>query len=302
MPISTAIRSLRQNSSSWFRRRATASNVPSSKKALFRLVMVPPKNRVGDAVTRKFVPALAAMSMIPRALNSIQQNGRFWDWWKSTVRWSLAGKAHLFRRAGGGLCRCLELFGNDAHTWPARSRAEGRDIAATVPYVFGETRVATLALLTFTVHSGLRSSGVVMTKFSGHAVTFRSSPTVCAETPRFWSASTRILSGKPPRAIWSAAVLLGLYRIRASLTARYQLLTAGNSLALLYAAAISLKGQLKQDSPPNNQGGRYQNGLVETQNFAATNCGVAVRGVQCAPNLNDALLKVIEHEPASPSS
>jgi hypothetical protein len=99
MPISTAIRSLRQNSSSWFRRRATASNVPSSKKALFRLVMVPPKNRVGDAVTRRFVPALAEkfMSMIPRTLNSIQQNGRFWDWrrttfstgrdlWKSTVR------------------------------------------------------------------------------------------------------------------------------------------------------------------------------------------------------------------------
>jgi hypothetical protein len=110
MPFSTAIRSLRQNSSSWFRRQA--SNVPSSKKALFRLVMVPPKNRVGDAVTRKFVPALAEprVSMIPRALNSIQQNGRFWDWWKSTVRWSLAGKAHLFRRAGGGLCRWLNCL------------------------------------------------------------------------------------------------------------------------------------------------------------------------------------------------
>jgi hypothetical protein len=52
MPISTAIRSLRQNSSSWFRRRA--SNVPSSNKALFGLVMVPPKNRVGDAVTLSF--------------------------------------------------------------------------------------------------------------------------------------------------------------------------------------------------------------------------------------------------------
>src|SRR5262249_29394396 len=72
MPISTAIRSLRQNSSSWFRRRATASNVPSSKKALFRLVMMPPKNRVGDDVTPTLVPALAEerMSMIPRALNS----------------------------------------------------------------------------------------------------------------------------------------------------------------------------------------------------------------------------------------
>ena len=46
MPISTAIRSLWQNASSWSRRRATASNVPSSKKALFRLVMVPPKKIV----------------------------------------------------------------------------------------------------------------------------------------------------------------------------------------------------------------------------------------------------------------
>ena len=44
-----------------------------------------------------------------------------------------------------------------------------------------------------------------------------SSPTVCADTPRFLSASTRILSGNPPRAMWSAAVLLALYRIRASL-------------------------------------------------------------------------------------
>src|SRR5438034_39460 len=86
-------------------------------------------------------------------------------------------------------------------------------------YGFGEVRVATLALLTFTALSGWRSSGVVITKFSGHAATFRSSPTVCAVTPRFLSASTRILSGKPPRAMWSAAVLLGLYRIRSSLTA-----------------------------------------------------------------------------------
>src|SRR5262249_42806874 len=41
------------------------------------------------------------------------------------------------------------------------------------------------------------------------------------------STSTRILSGKPPRAMWSAAVLLGLYRIRSSLTAWYRLLIAG---------------------------------------------------------------------------
>jgi hypothetical protein len=54
IPISTAIRSLRQNSSSWSRRRAIASNVPSSKKVLFLFVMVPPKNRVGDAVAHRF--------------------------------------------------------------------------------------------------------------------------------------------------------------------------------------------------------------------------------------------------------
>jgi hypothetical protein len=34
---------------------------------------------------------------------------------------------------------------------------------APVPYVFGEVRVATLALLTFTALSGLRSCGVVIT-------------------------------------------------------------------------------------------------------------------------------------------
>ena len=52
---------------------------------------------------------------------------------------------------------------------------------------------------------------------------------LCAHTPRFLSASTRILSGKPPRAMWRAAVLLGLYRIRASLIADI-------SLALFYVA------------------------------------------------------------------
>src|SRR5437016_1910780 len=30
------------------------------------------------------------------------------------------------------------------------------------------------------------------------------------------STSTRILTGKPPRAMWSAAMLLGLYRIKAA--------------------------------------------------------------------------------------
>ncbi len=85
----------------------------------------------------------------------------------------------------------------------------------TAPYGFGETRVATLALLTFTALSGWCSCGVVITKFSAHAVTFRSSPTVVADTPMSGSASTRILAGKTPRAMCSAGMLLGLYRIRA---------------------------------------------------------------------------------------
>ena len=49
----------------------------------------------------------------------------------------------------------------------------------------------------------------------GHAATFRSSPTVFAVTPMSGSASTRILPGKPPRAMWSASMLLGLYRMGA---------------------------------------------------------------------------------------
>ncbi len=96
--------------------------------------------------------------------------------------------------------------------WNVAGSAEPYLYAA---YGFGETRVATLALLTFTVLSGRRSCGVIMTKFSGHAVTFRSSPTVFADTRMPRSTSTRILSGKPPRAMWSAATLLGLYRMRA---------------------------------------------------------------------------------------
>jgi hypothetical protein len=88
--------------------------------------------------------------------------------------------------------------------------AKGLD---TAPYGFGETRVATLALLTLTALSGWCSCGVVITKFSAHAVTFRSSPTVVADTPMSGSASTRILAGKPPRAMCSAGMLLGLYRI-----------------------------------------------------------------------------------------
>src|SRR5262249_29823067 len=53
-------------------------------------------------------------------------------------------------------------------------------------------------------------------KFSDHAVTLRSSPTVLADTPMSLSALTCIESGKPPSATWSAATLLGLHRIWAS--------------------------------------------------------------------------------------
>src|SRR5215471_12590948 len=80
------------------------------------------------------------------------------------------------------------------------------------PYGFGEVRVAEVALLIFTVLSGWCSCGVVITKFSDHVVTFRSSPTVFADTPVPTSASTRILAGKPLRAMSSAAMFLHLYR------------------------------------------------------------------------------------------
>jgi hypothetical protein len=59
--------------------------------------------------------------------------------------------------------------------------------------------------------SGWRSCGVIITKFSDHVATFRSSPTVFADTLPT-SASTRILAGKPPRAMSSATMLLHLYR------------------------------------------------------------------------------------------
>jgi hypothetical protein len=78
---------------------------------------------------------------------------------------------------------------------PRRAQVAARDDAKrfdTTPYVFGETRVAMLALLILTVLPGSPSCGVAITKFSGHAVTFRSSPTVVADTPMSGSASTRI--------------------------------------------------------------------------------------------------------------
>lgn len=101
---------------------------------------------------------------------------------------------------------------------PKTSGASAPDvrIRSAVPYDFGETRVATLALLTLMALPGSRSGGVVMAKFSGHAATFRSSPTVFADTPIPGSTSTRIRSGQPPRSVWSAATFFALYRIWAS--------------------------------------------------------------------------------------
>jgi hypothetical protein len=77
-------------------------------------------------------------------------------------------------------------------------------------YDFGAVRVATFALLTFTALSGSPSCGIVIAKFSGQAVIFRSSPTLFGTDWMPGSTSTRILSGKPPRATWSAAMLFGL--------------------------------------------------------------------------------------------
>jgi hypothetical protein len=53
-------------------------------------------------------------------------------------------------------------------------------MVAEARYDFGDVRVATLALLTLTALSGLRSRGVVIAKFSGHTVTLRGSPTIFA--------------------------------------------------------------------------------------------------------------------------
>ena len=61
-------------------------------------------------------------------------------------------------------------------------------------------RVATFALLTFTTLLGSPSCGVVIAKFSGHAASLLSSPTVFGDAPMSASSSTRIVSGKPPGA------------------------------------------------------------------------------------------------------
>jgi hypothetical protein len=108
--------------------------------------------------------------------------------------------------------RCMTRSSLGDTLSPNAFAVHGAKCFDTVTYRFDETRVAEVALLIFTVLSGWRSCGVVITKFSDHAVTFRSSPTVFAETPVPASASTRILGGKPLSAISSAAMFLHLYR------------------------------------------------------------------------------------------
>ena len=66
-------------------------------------------------------------------------------------------------------------------------------LAYSFGYGLGDSRVAALALLTLTALSGSRSCGVVITKFSAHAVAFRSSPTVFGNAPMSASTSTRIM-------------------------------------------------------------------------------------------------------------
>src|SRR5262249_5912289 len=121
---------------------------------------------------------------------------------------------HLSLPQRGRLVLGVDLNRSESRQWPAAQRASSQTRIAHGErlYSFGDVRVATLALLIFTALSGWCSWGVVMTKFSGHVITFRSSPTVFADTPVPTSASTRILAGKPPRAMSSAAVFLHLYR------------------------------------------------------------------------------------------
>jgi hypothetical protein len=131
---------------------------------------------------------------------------------------STAGGCH--GSAGGPHSAVSGCGAKESTPRDSRSGDDGEFILAVedggVPtYDFGAVRVATFALLTFTALSGSRCCGVVTAKFSGHAVIFRSSPTVFGDGWMPGSTSTRILSGRPPRATWSAAMLLGLYRMSA---------------------------------------------------------------------------------------
>src|SRR6516164_2237624 len=135
-------------------------------------------------------------------------------------------------------------------------------------YGFGEVRVARLALLIFTAMSGSHSCGVVITKFSDHVVTFRSSPTVFADTPVPTSASTCILAGKPPRAMSSAAMLLHLYR------------GIGSSLIAWLLSSEPLKAFLSRDMR-RSEG----TGARRSQTISWMSCRTLWDGVSVAPIL-----------------
>ena len=92
-----------------------------------------------------------------------------------------------------------------AYVSPSRSKrrfgkVERKWTCCDALYGFGVARPGPVARLTFTALPGSCSGGVIIAKFSGHVVVFRSSPTVLADSPTSGSTSTRILFGKPPRA------------------------------------------------------------------------------------------------------
>jgi hypothetical protein len=155
-------------------------------------------------------------------------------------------------------------------------------------YDFGAVRVATFALLTFTALLGSRSCGVVTAKFSGHAVIFRSSPTVFGDGWMPGSTSTRILSGKPPRATWSAAMFLGLYRMSAP---SYRPLNAENSLQHLHPVGERWAKRLHRHQAVRHHAARLcKNGLANKVSIVdkkSSECiAPAAPSAVCVPLIN----------------
>jgi hypothetical protein len=89
-------------------------------------------------------------------------------------------------------------------------------------YGFGETRVATFALLTFTALSLSRSCGVVIAKLSGHAASFRSSPTVFGDG---WMPLNSHLIWQATNSYVECGDAFGLIPHEGFLLIRYRLLT-----------------------------------------------------------------------------
>src|SRR5262245_19445799 len=103
-------------------------------------------------------------------------------------------RREFFKRRGVGSEKRgnRRRFARCCHVWTNSQRdAANFHLALGDSYGFGETRVALVALLTFTVPAGSIAGGVVTTKFSGHAVSFRSSPTLAADIPISRSTTTR---------------------------------------------------------------------------------------------------------------